>query len=53
MGGDMADSRHSHQHPDYAQRIKALEKLVGKLGKQLNDVRRKLKTHHHAHTHSR
>ena len=49
----MAEPRHSHQHPDYNKRIKTLEKLVAKLGKQVDDIQHKLKTHRHPHTHPR
>lgn len=49
----MPVSKHSHQHPDYNKRIKALEKLVKKLDAQLHEVRQRLKTHRHPHTHPR
>jgi len=47
----MAQPVHSHQHPDYNKRIKALEEQVKKLGKQLAEAQHKLKTHRHPHTH--
>jgi ABC-type Fe3+-citrate transport system substrate-binding protein len=49
----MTISKHSHQHPDYNKRIKALEKLVKRLGKELGEIRKRLKTHRHPHIHSR
>ncbi len=47
----MADKRESHHHPDYDERIKALEKQVNKLEQELQQVRQKLETHDHPHSH--
>jgi len=51
VGGSMADKRDSHHHPDYDQRIKALEEQVKKLDQELQQVRQKLDTHDHPHSH--
>jgi chaperonin cofactor prefoldin len=48
----MADSAQSHHHPDYDQRIKAVEEQLKKLQQQLHELQRKLETHDHPHTHS-
>jgi len=42
---------HNHHHPDYDQRIKALEEQVKKLQKEVQDLKRKVETHDHPHTH--
>jgi len=42
---------HSHLHPDYDQRIKVLEEQVKKLQKEVQDLRHKVETHDHPHTH--
>jgi hypothetical protein len=49
----MTASRQSHQHPDYNKRIKALEKLVKRLDKKLDEVHHRLKTHRHSRIHPR
>jgi prefoldin subunit 5 len=50
-GGDMAEAKQSHHHPDYDQRIKALEEQIKKLQKEMQDLKQKLETHDHPHTH--
>ena len=40
-----------HKHPDTEKRIKTLEEQVRKLAKELGDLRKKLETHDHPHTH--
>jgi hypothetical protein len=50
-GRDMPEAKHSHQHPDYDQRIKALEEQTKKLQKELQELKQKLETHDHPHTH--
>lgn len=47
----MAETKQSHHHPDYDQRIKALEEQIKKLEKEVSDLKRKLETHDHPHTH--
>ena len=47
----MAEQKQSHYHPDYDQRIKALEDQIKKLEKEVSDLKRKLETHDHPHTH--
>ncbi len=34
----MAEAKHSHNHPDYDQRVKALEEQVMKLEKEVRDL---------------
>jgi len=46
----MADQR-AHHHPDYDQRIKALEEQIKKMQKELQDLQHKVRTHDHPHTH--
>jgi chaperonin cofactor prefoldin len=41
----------SHLHPDYDQRIKVLEEQIKKLQNEVNDLKHKLETHDHPHTH--
>jgi len=48
----MAGSAESHHHPDYDQRIKAIEEQVKKLQQQLRELQHKMETHDHPHTHS-
>ncbi len=40
-----------HHHPDYDQRIKALEELIRKLQKDMQDLKHKMDTHDHPHSH--
>ena len=47
----MAEATQSHHHPDYDARIKALEAQVNKLEKELRDLKHKLETHDHPHSH--
>jgi TolA-binding protein len=42
QGGDMAEAQHSHRHPDYDQRIGALEEQIKKMQKEIQDLRHKL-----------
>jgi archaellum component FlaC len=51
IGGDMAEAKQSHQHPDYDQRIKGLEEQIKKLQKEVQDLKHKMETHDHPHTH--
>jgi len=46
----MAD-QHSHHHPDYDERIKALEEQIKKLQQEIRDLKHRLDTHDHPHTH--
>jgi prefoldin subunit 5 len=46
----MAEAR-SHHHPDYDQRIKALKEQIKKLQKEVRDLKQKMETHDHPHTH--
>jgi predicted nucleic acid-binding Zn-ribbon protein len=50
-GGNMSEAKQSHHHPDYDQRIKALEEQIKKLEKEVSDLKHKLETHDHPHTH--
>ena len=47
----MAEGQHTHRHPDYDQRIGALEKQIEKMQKEIQDLRHRLETHDHPHTH--
>ncbi|MGA7767886.1 MAG: hypothetical protein WB781_21210 [Candidatus Sulfotelmatobacter sp.] len=47
----MAEAQHSHHHPDYDQRIKALEEQIKRLEKEIRDLKQSLETHDHPHTH--
>ena len=47
----MAEAQHSHHHPDYDQRIKALEDQIKKLQKEMQDLKHKVETHDHPYTH--
>jgi len=47
----MAEAKQSHHHPDYDQRIKALEEQIKKLEKEVRELKQKLETHDHPHTH--
>ena len=47
----MADAEHSHHHPDYDQRIKALEEQIKKLHQEMRDLKHRLDTHDHPHSH--
>ena len=47
----MVEAQHSHHHPDYDQRIRALEEQVKKLEKEVRDLKQKLETHDHPHAH--
>jgi len=38
----MAETKQSHHHPDYDQRIKALEEQIKKLEKEVGDLKHKL-----------
>jgi len=42
---------HSHKHPEVEQRVKALERQIKKLEKEVHGLRHKFKTHDHPHTH--
>lgn len=46
----MAD-QHIHHHPDYDQRIKALEDQIKKLQKEIQELQHKMDTHNHPHSH--
>jgi len=46
----MAEAQHSHRHPDYDQRIRALQEQIKKMQKEIQDLRHKLETHDHPHT---
>lgn len=48
----MADAKQGHHHPDYDQRIKAVEDQMKKLQQQVRELQQKLDTHDHPHTHS-
>jgi chaperonin cofactor prefoldin len=48
----MADVKRGHHHPDYDQRIKAVEEQMQKLQQQVRELQQKLETHDHPHTHS-
>jgi len=48
----MADAKQGHHHPDYDQRIKAVEEQMKKLQQQVRELQQKLETHDHPHTHS-
>jgi len=48
----MADAKQGHHHPDYDQRIKAIEEQTKKLQQQVRELQQKLETHDHPHTHS-
>jgi peptidoglycan hydrolase CwlO-like protein len=50
QGGAMAE-QHSHQHPDYDQRFKSLEDQLKKLQKEVQDLKHKIETHDHPHSH--
>jgi len=47
----MVEAKQTHDHPDYDQRIKALEEQVNKLEKELHDRKHTLETHDHPHSH--
>ncbi|HUO29815.1 MAG TPA: hypothetical protein VMU80_11405 [Bryobacteraceae bacterium] len=47
----MAKAQDSHHQPDYDQRIKALEDQIKKLQNEVGDLKHKLETHDHPHTH--
>ena len=47
----MAEAQHSHHHPDYDQRIKALEEQIKRLEKEIRDLKQSLETPMHPHTH--
>ena len=47
----MAKAQDTHHHADYDQRIKVLEEQIKKLEKEVSDLKRKLETHKHPHTH--
>ena len=49
MEDTMAEAQ--HQHPNYDQRIKALEEQIKKLQKDLQDLKHKVDTHDHPHSH--
>jgi chaperonin cofactor prefoldin len=40
-----------HHHPDYDERIKALEEQIKKLQKDVHDLKHKVETHDHPHSH--
>jgi Skp family chaperone for outer membrane proteins len=44
-------SADQHHHPDYDQRFKALEEQLKKLQKELHDLKHKVETHDHPHSH--
>jgi chaperonin cofactor prefoldin len=47
----MAESPESHHHPDYDQRIKAIEEQMKKLQQQVRELQHKMESHDHPHTH--
>lgn len=47
----MAEGKQSHQHSDYDQRIKGLEEQIKRLQKEVRDLKHKMDTHDHPHTH--
>lgn len=47
----MAEKQQTHHHPDYDQRIKALEEQIKKLQKEMQELQHKMVTHDHPHTH--
>jgi Skp family chaperone for outer membrane proteins len=47
----MPKTPESHYHQDYDERIKAVEEQIKKLQKEMQDMKHKLETHDHPHTH--
>jgi len=43
--------KQAHNHPDYDQRIKALEDQIKKLQKDIHELQHKMETHDHPHSH--